>query len=212
MPTLLDAIGSSETGGQGTNYTTRGSEARTGSFVPVPNTRVLSAQLDRPLQPEESELGWFAQTGRVPLGYLGDPEKTARTFPVIEGSRWSVPGDRARYGPGGVIEVLGRDSATIISGGEKIFAEEVEHALKLHGAVFDAVVCGRPSRRWGEEVVAIVRLRDGRAASEDDLLVECSKHLARYKLPKAFLFEDEIVRSPSGKPDYRWARRRATGA
>jgi fatty-acyl-CoA synthase len=207
--TVLDAIGSSETGGQGTRYTTPGSEASTGSFVPVPDTRVLSAQLDRELRPEERELGWFAQTGRVPLGYLGDPEKTARTFPLIEGRRWSVPGDRARYGPDGTIEVLGRDAATITSGGEKIFAEEVEHALKLHGAVFDAVVCGRPSERWGEEVVAIVRLRDGRAATEQELLAECRKHLARYKLPKAFLFEERIERSPSGKPDYRWARARA---
>jgi fatty-acyl-CoA synthase len=209
--TVLDAIGSSETGGQGTSYTTRGGRASTGSFVPVRNTQVLSEKLDRPLGPDERELGWFAQTGRVPLGYLGDPEKTARTFPVLDGRRWSVPGDRARYAPNGVIEVLGRDSVTIISGGEKIFAEEVEHALKLHPAVFDAVVCGRSSRRWGEEVVAIVRLREGRAVREEDLLDSCRKHISGFKLPKAFLFEEEIVRSPSGKPDYRWARARVSG-
>ena len=130
---------------------------------------------------------------------------------MIEGRRWSVPGDRARYLPNGVIEVLGRDSTTINSGGEKIFAEEVENALKLHPAVYDAVVCGRPSDRWGQEVVAIVRLRDHTTATEQDLLAECRKHIARYKLPKAVLFEEEIVRSPSGKPDYRWARARAAG-
>ena len=209
--TVLDAIGSSETGGQGTSYTTRGSRASTGSFVPVRNTQVLSEKLDRALGPDERELGWFAQTGRVPLGYLGDPAKTARTFPVLDGRRWSVPGDRARYAPNGVIEVLGRDSVTINSGGEKIFAEEVEHAIKLHPAVFDAVVCGRPSQRWGEEVVAIVRLREGRAAREEDLLDSCRKHISGFKLPKAFLFEEEIVRSPSGKPDYRWARARVSG-
>lgn len=209
--TVLDAIGSSETGGQGTSYTTRGSRASTGSFVPVRNTQVLSEKLDRALGPDERELGWFAQTGRVPLGYLGDPGKTARTFPVVAGRRWSVPGDRARYAPNGVIEVLGRDSVTIISGGEKIFAEEVENALKLHPAVFDAVVCGRPSQRWGEEVVAIVRLREGRTAREQDLLDSCRKHISGFKLPKAFLFEEEIVRSPSGKPDYRWARTRVSG-
>jgi fatty-acyl-CoA synthase len=208
--TVLDAIGSSETGGQGTNYTTRGSETSSGRFVPPPTTRILSANLDRVLRPEEEEVGWFVQGGRVPLGYLGDAEKTARTFPVVEGRRWSVPGDRARYLPNGAIEVLGRDSTTINSGGEKIFAEEVENALKLHPAVHDAVVCGRPSDRWGQEVVAIVRLRDHATATAQELLAECGKHIARYKLPKALLFEEEIVRSPSGKPDYPWARARAS--
>jgi fatty-acyl-CoA synthase len=208
---VLDAIGSSETGGQGTNYTTRGSETSSGRFAPPPTTRILSADLDRVLRPEEDEIGWLVQGGRLPLGYLGDAEKTSRTFPVIEGRRWSVPGDRARYRTDGTIEVLGRDSTTINSGGEKIFAEEVENALKLHPAVDDAVVCGRPSDRWGQEVVAIVRLSDDASAAEQDLLAECRKHLARYKLPKAVLFEEEIVRSPSGKPDYRWARARAAG-
>jgi fatty-acyl-CoA synthase len=208
---VLDAIGSSETGGQGTNYTTRGSEATMGRFAAPPNTRILSADMERVLRPGEDEVGWLTQGGRVPLGYLGDAEKTAETFPVVEGRRWSVPGDRARYRPNGIIEVLGRDSTTINSGGEKIFAEEVENALKLHAEVYDAVVCGRPSERWGQEVVAIVRLRDDAKVTEQDLLAECGKHIARYKLPKVVLFEDAIVRSPSGKPDYRWARERASG-
>jgi len=206
--TILDAIGSSETGGQGTNYTRPGSEAATGSFAPTQDAGVLSADLERVLRPDDREIGWLAQRGRMPLGYLGDPGKTARTFPRIGGRRWSVPGDRARYRSDGVIEVLGRDASTINSGGEKIFAEEVEQAIKLHPAVYDAVVCGRKSELWGEEVVALVRLREGMSASAGELLAECGKHVARYKLPKALLFEPEILRSPTGKPDYRWARER----
>jgi len=106
--------------------------------------------------------------------------------------------------------VHGRDSVTINSGGEKIFAEEVEHALKSHPAVYDAVVCSRQSERWGQEVCAVVQLRSGAQASMESLLIECGKHLARYKLPKVVLFKDEIVRSPSGKADYRWAKAQVT--
>jgi fatty-acyl-CoA synthase len=148
----------------------------------------------------------------VPLGYLGDAEKTARTFPLIEGVRWSVPGDRARYRPDGSIEVLGRDSVTINSGGEKIFAEEVEHALKQHPAVYDCVVAGRPSERWGQEVVAVVQLREGCNATPAELAAEAAAHLARYKLPKAYVYSDRIQRSPSGKADYRWAKEQAARA
>jgi fatty-acyl-CoA synthase len=142
----------------------------------------------------------------MPLGYLEDAKKSAETFPTVEGRRWSVPGDRARYRPNGIIEMLGRDSVTINSGGEKIFAEEVENAIKLHPAVYDAIVCGRPNDRWGEEVVAIVKLRDRMTATAEDLLEECRNQIARYKLPRAFLFTEQIVRSPAGKPDYRWAK------
>jgi acyl-CoA synthetase (AMP-forming)/AMP-acid ligase II len=154
-------------------------------------------------------VGWFAQTGRVPLGYLGDREKTARTFPVIDGVRYSVPGDRARHREDGSIEVLGRDSVTINSGGEKIFAEEVEHAIKQHPDVYDCVVTGRPSERWGQEVVAVVRLREGTTPDDAGLLAEAGKTLARYKLPKLIVYRDEIQRSPSGKADYRWAKEQA---
>jgi len=204
--TVMDAIGSSETGVQGSNPATRDGSISTGDFRPAPGACVLSADLSRRLSPGDDEMGWFAQEGRVPLGYLGDPEKTARTFPTVQGTRYSVPGDRARYRADGGIEVLGRDSVTINSGGEKIFAEEVEHALKQHPAVYDTVVAGRPSERWGQEVVAVVRLRPGRHATPEELLAEAGKHIARYKLPKEFVFRDHIERSPSGKPDYRWAR------
>lgn len=206
---IFDGIGSSETGAQATNTSTKDTGASTGKFQPGPGACVLSEDLTRVLEPGNDEMGWFAQGGRVPLGYFGDPEKTARTFPVVGGKRYSVPGDRARYKEDGTIEVLGRDSVTINSGGEKIFAEEVEHALKQHPDVYDTVVAGRPSERWGQEVVAIVQIRDGGGAGEKELLEEAAKHVARYKLPKAFVFRDSIVRSPSGKADYRWAKEQA---
>jgi fatty-acyl-CoA synthase len=202
---IVDSIGSSESGQQGVNVSTQ-QGAQSGRFALTRSARVLSEDLSRVLAPEDDELGWLAQQGRVPLGYLGDPDKTRRTFPVIDGVRYSVPGDRARLLPDGEVQVLGRDSVTINSGGEKIFAEEVEGALKRHAAVYDVLVCGRPSERWGQEVCAVVQLCDGAAATEAELLAEAEKHLARYKLPKAVLFSDHVQRSPSGKPDYVWAR------
>jgi acyl-CoA synthetase (AMP-forming)/AMP-acid ligase II len=123
-----------------------------------------------------------------------------------------VPGDRARLTADMVIELHGRDSVTINSGGEKIFAEEVEAAVKAHPDVYDCVVAGRPSERWGNEVVAIVRLKDGRTPDVDGLLAEAERHIARYKFPKAFVFVPEIVRSPAGKADYRWAKQTAIDA
>ena len=172
---------------------------------------VLDEARTRHLLPGEAELGWLAQTDRVPLGYLGDPDKSRATFPVIGGIRHAVPGDRAALAPDGSIELHGRDSVCINTGGEKVFAEEVETAVKTHPAVLDAVVCGRPSPRWGSEVVAIVQLRPGAAVSDEDLRSAAGEHLARYKLPRAILRRDRIVRAPSGKADYRWAREQAEG-
>ena len=207
--TLLDAVGSSETGRQGQSFSAKASEVAAGSFKPVPDNCVLSDDRARILTAGDVEIGWLAKSGRVPLGYLGDAAKTQRTFPELGGVRYSLPGDRARIGADGAIELLGRDSVTINSGGEKIFAEEVEHALKCHPAVYDSVVVGRPSERWGQEVVALVQLRAGSDASRASLLEECARHVARYKLPKAIVFLDHIVRSPSGKADYRWAQAEA---
>lgn len=209
---IFDGIGSSETGSQAANMSSKGMGATTGSFLPQPGNCVLAEDLSAVLEPGHDGIGWFAKAGRVPLGYLGDRAKTEKTFPVLGGVRYSVPGDRARHLASGLIEVLGRDSVTINSGGEKIFAEEVEQALKHHPAVYDVVVCGRPSERWGQEVVAVVALRAGAKAGEASLLDEASRHLARYKLPKVFVFRDEILRSPSGKADYRWAREQAASA
>ncbi|CDO05412.1 acyl-CoA synthetase [Mycolicibacterium cosmeticum] len=216
---LLDAVGASESGAQMSTYTTAGEstpEAGPGArlaavFTPQPDTAVVAADFSRVLSPGEGS-GWLARRDLIPLGYLGDAEKTARTFPTIDGVRWSVPGDRANVLPDGRIELLGRDSVTINSGGEKIFVEEVERAILAHPAVYDVVVVGRPSERWGSEVVAIVQLAEGASASDEDLAEVCGRTVARYKIPKAFLREPKIVRSPAGKADYRWAKTVATGA
>ena len=199
---IVNGLGSSEAGGQISHVSAAGSTA-TGTFEIAPGNVVLSADLDRVLEPGDEEIGWLAKTGRLALGYLGDPERSAVTYPVVAGVRYAVPGDRARLSPTGEVELHGRDAATITSGGEKIFAEEVEAAIKTHPDVYDCVVAGRPSERWGNEVVAIVHLR----GSVDDraLLAEAGRHIARYKLPKAIVHVDEIVRSPAGKADYRWA-------
>ena len=207
LPTLMivDGLGSSEAGGQ-LSHVSAGGGATTGTFPISPGNHVLGEDLDKVLEPGDPELGWLAKSGNLALGYLGDPAKTARTYPVIDGVRYAVPGDRARLRADGIIELHGRDSVTINSGGEKIFAEEVEAAIKAHPGVYDCVVAGRPSERWGNEVVAVVRVREGHTVTDADLLAEAERHIARYKLPKAIVYVDNVVRSPSGKADYRWAK------
>lgn len=203
---IIDSAGSSETGGQATHVSDSTSGAATGRFTLSVNNAVLSEDMTEILSPGHHGLGWWARSGNIPLGYLDDEAKTQRTFPTLNNVRYSVPGDKVRLLEDGSLELHGRESVTINSGGEKIFAEEVEQALKHHLDVFDAVVAGRPSERWGNEVVAIVQLRESAMPTEDSLLSECSKHIARYKLPKAFIFVSEILRSPSGKADYKWAK------
>jgi acyl-CoA synthetase (AMP-forming)/AMP-acid ligase II len=209
---IVDVLGSSETGRQGVHTSDAARGAATGTFTRSPTAVVLSEDRRRVLAPGDPELGWLAQTGRMPRGYLGDPAKTARTFPEVDGVRYAVAGDRARVLADGSLELHGRDAATINTGGEKVFAEEVEQALKRHPAVFDAIVVGRPSERWGQEVVGVVQLRpDQPAATDDELRAAAAPHLARYKLPKAFVRVARVERSPSGKPDYRWAAEVAGG-
>jgi fatty-acyl-CoA synthase len=207
LPTLMivDGLGSSEAGGQVSKVSVGGG-ATTGTFELSPGNVVLSADLDRVLAAGDPEIGWLAKTGRLALGYLGDEAKTARTYPVVDGVRYAIPGDRARLLEGDIVELHGRDSVTINSGGEKIFAEEVEAAIKSHPGVYDCIVAGRPSERWGNEVVAIVRIREGYDVDDAALLAAAAQHIARYKLPKEIRYVDEIVRSPSGKADYRWAK------
>ncbi len=214
LPTLMvyDAVGASETGAQMTHLSSAAEAASSGTFQPGPDTVVVDADFTRVLEPGEDATGWLAQRGRVPLGYLGDADKTARTFPVIDGVRFAIPGDRARIGADGIIELLGRDSVTINSGGEKIFAEEVEQSIAHHPAVYDVVVVGRPSERWGSEVVALVHVREGMSVSAEEVLAESANHIARYKLPKDVIFLPELQRSPVGKADYRWAREIAEGS
>ena len=205
---IIDAVGSSETGAQMGHTSAKGATA-TGEFTPGPETSVVSADLSHALTPGDSETGWLAQRGHVPLGYLDDAAKTEATFPVIGGVRYAVPGDRANWRADGVIELLGRDSVCINSGGEKIYAEEVEQAIAKHPDVYDVIVVGRPSERWGAEVVAIVQPAEGASPTDDDLLSAAAAHLARYKLPKAFVYREQLVRSPAGKADYRWAKSQA---
>ena len=205
---VMDAAGASETGLQMSSMSAKGMEAEAATFTPVAATTVVDDLFTRVLEPGAGG-GWLAQRGRVPLGYLGDAAKTSRTFPVIDGVRFAIPGDRARYLDDGRIELLGRDGVTINSGGEKIFVEEVERALAGHPAVRDVVVVGRPSERWGSEVVAVVQLADGSAVTDEELLAEAGRHVARYKIPKAVIRVGRVERSPSGKADYRWARAQA---
>jgi 3-oxocholest-4-en-26-oate---CoA ligase len=205
---VIDGVGSSETGAQMHHMSMSGAVS-TGTFNAGPDTFVVSDDLSCVLPPGHDGIGWLAQRGFVPLGYKGDAGKTASTFPVIEGVRYAVPGDRARHLENGSIELLGRDSVTINSGGEKIFAEEVELAIASHPAVYDVVVAGRPSERWGQEVVAIVALADGESTNADELIAHAERSIARYKLPKAVVFRPAIERSPAGKADYRWAREQA---
>jgi len=207
---IVDGFGASETGAQGTMVAAAGMmELTPSAFRMDEHTVVLDEGLSRRLQPGEEEIGWVARSGHVPLGYLGDEARTRRTYPVIDGVRYSVPGDRGQVAPDGTIRFLGRDSVCINSGGEKIFAEEVERALKHHPAVYDVLVTATPNERWGEQVTAVIALRSGTTATEEDLREAAAGSLARYKLPKAFVFVDTIVRSASGKPDYRWAKETA---
>jgi acyl-CoA synthetase (AMP-forming)/AMP-acid ligase II len=201
---VVDGYGASETGGQGQSVTVAGGTI-SGSprFSMDADTMVLTDDL---IPAAPGVVGRLARRGHVPLGYYKDEAKTAATFPTIDGVRWSVPGDHAVLGDDGMITLLGRGSVSINTGGEKVYPEEVEAALKSHAAVQDAIVVGVPDERWGERVVAVVQARDGMALSLDVLQSHAQSHVARYKVPRAIVVVDEIVRSPSGKPDYRWAR------
>ncbi|MEE8508903.1 MAG: acyl-CoA synthetase [Myxococcota bacterium] len=209
---ILDALGSSETGAQGAHFSTSEGKATTGHFVMSPGNLVLNEDLSGIVTPGSEEVGWLAREGNVPLGYYKDAAKTAATFPVVGGVRYAVPGDRSIVEADGTLRLLGRDSVTIISGGEKIFAEEVEHALKHHASVYDAVVVGTPSERWGQQVTALIQLRSGETPDEDEIVQVAGRHIAGYKLPKRIVYVDQITRAPSGKADYRWARGAALAA
>jgi 3-oxocholest-4-en-26-oate---CoA ligase len=202
--TIVDGYGASETGGMAFGATRRA--ARSQGFTPGAGAAVLSADRRRFLAPGDDEAGWTARRGRVPLGYLGDPKKTEETFPIIDGQRVAVPGDRARLTSDGVIVLLGRDSLVVNSGGEKIFVEEVEEVIRGHSDVVDALVVGRPSSSFGEEVVAIVQLRPEATLGAHELREFTARSIARFKAPRAIAFCERIQRHASGKPDYQWAR------
>jgi 3-oxocholest-4-en-26-oate---CoA ligase len=206
---LIDGFGSSESGGQGSSVTAAGGAIETAPRFRVdPETTVLDDNLE---QAAPGMIGRLARRGHVPVGYYKDPVKTAATFPVVDGVRWSVPGDHARIEDDGTITVLGRGSVSINTGGEKVYPEEVESAVKSHPAVFDAVVVGVPDERWGERVVAVAQLRPSAGLTVEDLVKHVRAQLADYKAPRDLVLVDAVVRSPSGKPDYRWARATAEG-
>jgi acyl-CoA synthetase (AMP-forming)/AMP-acid ligase II len=207
---VSDAIGSSETGGNGHIQVTKGAIMKGGPTVhAVADTVVLDDDLNE-LPPGSGTIGKVARRGNIPIGYYKDPVKTAETF--VEGPngvRYAMPGDFALLEADGTITLLGRGSVCINSGGEKIYPEEVEAAVKSHPAVWDATVIGVADERWGQRVAAVVQLRGGASLALEELQDHCRTKIAGYKLPRQLTVVDEVVRSPSGKPDYRWAREAA---
>lgn len=207
---LLDRFGSTESGS--TAAAVAGSTPEKGlRFAPdVADVTVLDDAL-RPVEPGSGVLGQVARTGYIAQGYYNDPEKTARTFPVVDGRRWLLTGDIATVEADGSIAVYGRGSQAINTGGEKVFPEEIEAVLKGHPAVYDAVVTGIPDERWGSRVAAVVQ-PSGDTPSSADLDAHCRRELSGYKVPRVYAFVDEVKRSPAGKADYRWAKRIAEEA
>jgi acyl-CoA synthetase (AMP-forming)/AMP-acid ligase II len=207
---IIDGYGSSETGGLGYGQSQHGRQSHT--FSTWNGGVVLSDDRRRVLCPGDTEIGWAAKTGRIPLGYFDDPDATEATFPVIDGLRVSIPGDRATIESDGTIHLLGRDSLVVNTGGEKVFVEEVEQVLRTHPAVADALVVGRPHPRWGQEVTAVVSTTVGHDSDGDQLRHYCRAQLAGFKTPKAIVFVDAVRRLGTGKADYRWAKQVAADA
>ena len=208
---VVDGFGTSETGGQGQRVTYPGAVVTGGQarFAMGPDTAVLDDDDLRPLRAGDERIGWLARRGRIPIGYLNDPEGTAGTFPVVAGVRWAVPGDRAGVDLDGAIVVHGRGASTITTGGEKVHVEEVESVVRSHPDVLDAVVVGVADPRWGEVVTAVVSLRPGRSLTVDGLVAHCRTALAGYKLPRRLVVVAEVERTASGKPDLGWAKQAA---
>lgn len=196
---LMDTYGASETGSTGSRIDD-GSAVTAPRFQCGPDTTVIDVEEGRTCA--VGEVGKLARSGNIPLGYFQDEEKTAATFPTIDGTRWVVPGDFARLEEDGTITVLGRGSASINSGAEKIYPEEVEGALKDHPDVFDAAVIGTPSERWGQQVTALVQLREGATVDADALRAHSRKKVADYKVPKDLLIIEQVPRTVVGKVDY----------
>ncbi|MBV8161123.1 MAG: AMP-binding protein [Acidimicrobiia bacterium] len=225
IPTVVaisEAVGSSEAPVEAATVTTRsGPRPASLRFNARPETTVLDDAL-QPVAPGSGRVGRLAVRGRVPLGYHNDPDRSARTFIEIDGVRWTHTGDMATIEADGSIRLLGRGSQCINTGGEKVYPEEVEAVVKTHPRVADALVVGRPDANWGQRVVALVQLVDGAGAGADadadasldldELDEHCRPHLAAYKLPRAVVTVERIERSPTGKPDFEWARRSATAS
>jgi acyl-CoA synthetase (AMP-forming)/AMP-acid ligase II len=203
--TIADGFGSSETGAQGSYRTAGASGDGHARFAPMDDTTVV---LDATLQPVPAgtgTVGRVARSGHIPSGYYNDPDKTAQTFVEVNGRRYVITGDMATVEHDGTIRLLGRGSGCINTGGEKVFPEEVEAVLKSHDSVYDAVVVGVADDRWGQRVAAVVQPVQDRKPTLDELADHCRESLAGYKVPRSLVLVDEVMRSPAGKPDYRWA-------
>ena len=202
---IADVFGSSETMSLGRSVSTSGKATKTASFKAKPTVRVLNAD-NRDVEPGSGEQGLLALGGRQPIGYYSHPEKTAATFRVIDDMRFVVPGDWATVDADGTITLIGRGSECINTGGEKVFPDEVEIALKSHGAINDAVVMGVPDPRFGQSIVALVECSVGTAPAPDDLIAHVRARIATYKAPRRILFVDSIPRLPNGKADLKQIR------
>ena len=204
---LADLLGSSEGTGMAASVSRRNKAVGTARFTLGENATVLTDD-GRLVEPGSGDQGVLAVGGPIPIGYYKDPEKTAATFREVDGKVWSVPGDHATVEADGTITLLGRGSACINTGGEKVYPEEVEEVLKLHPSVHDANVVGMVDERWGQRVCAVVSAEasSGLAPDEATLAAHCKEHLAGYKCPKQVLVVPGIQRGPNGKPDYAWAR------
>ncbi len=207
--TLLDAMGSSESS-IGTQITTRENVGQTAQFSLGPNSKVFTED-DQEVQPGSGEIGMLASPA-VTLGYRNDPEKTARTIREVNGVRYVFPGDFATVEADGTIRLLGRGSQCINTGGEKVFPEEVEEAVKKHPDVEDCLVVGVPDERFGERIVAVASLRAGAATTDADVAAFLKGVLAGYKLPRRIVLVDTVQRAPNGKADYPWAKGQALAA
>jgi 3-oxocholest-4-en-26-oate---CoA ligase len=199
---MVDALGSSEAIGMAQNTTTIDGASRTATFVLGPNTRVLTED-GHEVRPGSDEIGRVALRGNTPIGYYKDPEKSASTFQIIDGVRWSIPGDWARIDADGTVHLLGRGSQCINTGGEKVYPEEVEESLKTHPAIADAAVVGLPDDRFGQSVTALVELLPGSTFDEADVIAHVRQHLAAYKSPRHVLVVPSVNRASNGKLNYR---------
>ncbi|MBV1959399.1 MAG: hypothetical protein KUG53_01570, partial [Pseudomonadales bacterium] len=199
---LMDKFGSSEGLGFGGVETRAGEEVSSAKFEIGPTCKVFTEDF-KEVTPGSDEVGFIAMRGHLPVGYYKDPEKTGKTFPTINGERYSIPGDWCQVRADGSLILLGRGSVCINSGGEKIYPEEIEEVLKSNEGVEDALVVGVPDDKWGQSVTALVQLTPGFEPTEKEMIAFVKTKLAAYKAPKRVLFNDTIFRAPNGKSDYK---------
>jgi acyl-CoA synthetase (AMP-forming)/AMP-acid ligase II len=201
---LIDSFGASEAVGFGRSDTTADGTTEVARFVIGENARVFDEDFNE-IEPGSDRVGFVARSGALPLGYYKDAEKTAKTFPTINGVRYSIPGDYCKVAVDGTLTLLGRGSVCINTGGEKVYPEEVEEVLKLHPSVSDALVVGVPDEKWGQAVTAVVH-SEGDAFDEDAVRAFVRQHLAGYKSPKRVLATSIALRAANGKADYKSAK------